>query len=901
MKKNKLTIIKYPRLYSDGGYSIPGTVASAFIPSLESTSTISRRALRGYDLGGTLELAAVAGKQTASAIGDITQVGDRAKAVEEDLKSNVTNPAPSASTDELLNKWASWNPTSHISWRDLTNKGTFASYASDILGNSTEGAAAGAKLGPIGAIAGAANGIVNGIAGNLFAGIKARKKAKKINKRIDAQNLNTQDAFSNQANLLDDEMTNNALSNFTGWEYAKGGHLFQDGGNKKILPDFFGLFPFSKELPYRVISEEEEIVPNPQTGKFDLRRVDFHNYKSKFNRGFIPDSIERIQDSLIYNRIGFPQRMAILASVLHESGGDPKAKSSSGNYKGILQWGKDRQEGKDLGSQINQIIGTSRDVSSPNWTHGGSGFPHTKNAQHAYDSFWDEHVTPYMAAAYFNKGYVRPKEEQARINRSKEALNMARVARELPQKPPYKTQITPPSENTASTWYGMPINPIFMKKSFGGDLMTHGANFDTGLTFIDNGGTHEENPYGGVFMGIGMDGVPNLVEEGEVIFNDYVFSKRLKVPKVIKNKYKLRGTKPLSFADAAIQMSKESEERPNDPISQAGLEDGIYKLMMAQEQVRAAKAEGTEYAKGGLIRKYGNAGYLNLKIPTLDDYFESKKQTNTPFNVDLPNFTKLTTPVPKLQNVIPDTNLATLKSEVPLASGETKDNKQDFLRYAPIINSGVQTLTDALGFTNRPEYKLGKEIRKANNQLRDISTRNAGQKMAYKPTDMWSAVNNFNAQMAAQRSALRNASNRVGVTGQLLASAYNQNKALGDLYAGMEKANWDRLTNTITHNNQVDMANRQAELHAAQVNANIDNIRAQNLIRAAQADDAEESAYAQARATNRDNFINSLGLLGKEKIDRAMLEGLINSGILGTPNESMLQALSLLGIKQNKG
>nr|DAI45498.1 MAG TPA: hypothetical protein [Bacteriophage sp.] len=30
-------------------------------------------------------------------------------------------------------------------------------------------------------------------------------------------------------------------------------------------------------------------------------------------------------------------------------------------------------------------------------------------------------------------------------------------------------------------------------------------------------------------------------------------------------------------------MSKESEERPNDPISQAGLKDSMMKLMMAQE------------------------------------------------------------------------------------------------------------------------------------------------------------------------------------------------------------------------------------------------------------------------------------------------------------------------------
>lgn len=135
--------------------------------------------------------------------------------------------------------------------------------------------------------------------------------------------------------------------------------------------------------------------------------------------------------------------------------------------------------------------------------------------------------------------------------------------------------------------------------AFGGDLMTHGADFNTGLILVGNGGTHEENPLEGVPMGMDSEGIPNLVEEGEVIFNDYVFSKRLKVPKAVRKKYKLRGTKHLTFADAAIQMSKESEERPNDPISQAGLKDSMLKLMMAQEQLRVKKGKTNTFSRGG--------------------------------------------------------------------------------------------------------------------------------------------------------------------------------------------------------------------------------------------------------------------------------------------------------------
>lgn len=53
--------------------------------------------------------------------------------------------------------------------------------------------------------------------------------------------------------------------------------------------------------------------------------------------------------------------------------------------------------------------------------------------------------------------------------------------------------------------------------AFGGLLETNGANWKTGASFIDNGGTHQENPFGGVQFGIAPDGMPNLVEEGEVV------------------------------------------------------------------------------------------------------------------------------------------------------------------------------------------------------------------------------------------------------------------------------------------------------------------------------------------------------------------------------------------------
>lgn len=127
--------------------------------------------------------------------------------------------------------------------------------------------------------------------------------------------------------------------------------------------------------------------------------------------------------------------------------------------------------------------------------------------------------------------------------------------------------------------------------AFGGDLMTNGATWDNGFTYIGNGGSHEANPNEGVQVGVDPQGIPNLVEEGEVIWNDYVFSKRLKVPKSFKDKYKLKNGDSLSFADAAKKFAEENKERPNDPISKKGRDALLSALMDQQEEVRLKKQQ----------------------------------------------------------------------------------------------------------------------------------------------------------------------------------------------------------------------------------------------------------------------------------------------------------------------
>lgn len=119
--------------------------------------------------------------------------------------------------------------------------------------------------------------------------------------------------------------------------------------------------------------------------------------------------------------------------------------------------------------------------------------------------------------------------------------------------------------------------------AFGGWVGTHGGDYPTGFSEFNSGGSHETNANGGIPQGIGPNGNPNLVEEGETKWDDYIFSKRLKIPKGFSKAYDLGNVDKRSYADASKSLSKESKERPFDPISKRGRDAMLSRLQQAQE------------------------------------------------------------------------------------------------------------------------------------------------------------------------------------------------------------------------------------------------------------------------------------------------------------------------------
>jgi hypothetical protein len=249
-------------------------------------------------------------------------------------------------------------------------------------------------------------------------------------------------------------------------------------------------------------------------------------------------------------------------------------------------------------------------------------------------------------------------------------------------------------------------------KAYGGDLLLSG-DFSNGITFINEGGTHEENPYEGVPIGVDNEGTPNLVEEGEVIFNDYVFSNRLYPNKKLLEEYNfpIKYSK-LTFAEIAEDLQKESSERPNDKISLDGLNMLMNKLITMQEEIRSKQPKkGNRFDSGGpsasysltpsqtQLLKIAEQVLKNVAIPT------SNKES-VPTSEAAPAVKNIE-PLPSLKNVeqeLTEAGVKSVKLGEPLP--QLKDTEQALKNAALPAIDGSENLNkmSKLFINNRDEF-----------------------------------------------------------------------------------------------------------------------------------------------------------------------------------------------------
>ena len=246
------------------------------------------------------------------------------------------------------------------------------------------------------------------------------------------------------------------------------------------------------------------------------------------------------------------------------------------------------------------------------------------------------------------------------------------------------------------------------RKAFGGDLNTYGGTYNGGLEYIDNGGTHEQNPFNGVPMGTDRNGTPNLVEEGETIWNDYVFSNRLKVPETLTKKYKLN--KDITFAEASKKLGKEIEETPNDPISKRTFNSFMQDLQQSQEEVKAKKELAKAKRQFNKLSPQEQLGILNGAPVQGNNTMLSNPNEMVPnepqqFDDGGWMFDSMWEGAPEYQN-------SYLKGNIPYYQGkvsskgysvkdiESTDNYKNFTKYAltlPNSHNYWQTLSNKTG------------------------------------------------------------------------------------------------------------------------------------------------------------------------------------------------------------
>lgn len=358
------------------------------------------------------------------------------------------------------------------------------------------------------------------------------------------------------------------------------------------------------------------------------------------------------------------------------------------------------------------------------------------------------------------------------------------------------------------------------------ESQTHGGDFSNGVTFINNGGTHEQNPFEGVPMGVAPDGQPNLVEEGEVLYNDYVFSNRLHpTDKELKESNLPKKYKGHTFALIAEDMSKESAERPNDPISKRGLEASLGKLASLQEEQRMKKGKtGTQQMMAFGGRKFAGtkntysryAPAVGSAIGAVQSVFQKPDYTNSDLILDVVN------------------NLSRNKVSPTLLS--------NYLSYNPIDrNYYLNQLKGQAGATRRAVMNSGLS---------------SGQRMA----GLLAA--DYNTQQGIADALFK-------------ADMYNEQLK-------QNTAQFNRGTSQYNSGALMQAAAQNAQLAQAR-----DKMRLSGTATAANMRELADTALATSRSANLTNFFDNLGSIGKENRDTNMLQAMIDSDLFGTLSEPM--------------
>ena len=387
--------------------------------------------------------------------------------------------------------------------------------------------------------------------------------------------------------------------------------------------------------------------------------------------------------------------------------------------------------------------------------------------------------------------------------------------------------------------------------SLGGNLFNRGANYDSGLMLINEGGSHESNPNEGIQLGTDEQGNPNLVEQGEVVYKDYVFSNRLHLTEEeLKKNFLPTSLKNTTFAYAAEQIGKNLIETPTDNLERNKVESFLQRLANIQEAQRAKMGkQGTQQmAYGG--NKY--SGEDNL-LDASNINTQGKSLTDL---IDLSN-----------------------------KAFSTDKEKNAALRKTPIYTNMALGLASLL---QKPDYTNAELLEKRAREIPNntVSPTYLNDYMTYTPIDRNYYLNQLKGQTGATRSAIMNSGNNASnIMVNLLAADYNAQNAVANSLMQMDQYNNQQRQAVSKFNRGTNQYNAQSAMQANQANAQLalERSKLQNalLSQAAQYREGADTALMQARTKAIQDIGTQLGQLGKQNSDINLfreLSPLINQG-----------------------
>lgn len=726
--------------------------------------------------------------------------------VEEGIKSQKQMTVGASSNDELLNEWSSWNRAKDdYTWKEVRG-GSNGQRAMNTISATASGAATGASVGgPVGAIVGGVVGLGSSLAGWFTGNRKAKKKAKKLNKQAKEANEKALSSFETRAENIDTQSDLNMLANYSAFGGVLGGgaidyELATKALNNKQL-DAMSKFRMPS-MPNSFEVSEFGVDYFAKGGNLS-RDKDYGSKKKPYpmvpaddfagpHRSYPIPTKANARDAL--RLAGLHGNESVRRKVLAKY---PSLKKAYGGMLFADGGGihiKKKNRGKFTeycgGKVTEACIRRGKNSSNPTTRKRATFADNARGWNHADGG--------YMGYSY-DENYA-----------------------------PIGTLYT-------GAYDSLTTHP---------DALTNGGVFSDGVTVVGEGGSHEENPLTGVPMGVAPDGQPNLVEEGEVIFNDYVFSNRLHPSEELLKSVNLPSKyKDNTFASIAEKINKEPKERPYDPIAKRGLLANMSKLMQAQEEVKAikeAKTEGRQFAYGG------------------DTDWDPTLLDDSPFT---------------WENYVAAQGDADIMPNDIQPSSTRRGIGLDALRYVPALGAGVGVMSDLFGWTNKPDYSNADMIVDAVSGLPTIEAKPLGNYLRYNPLDRDFYINKLNAQTGATRRALQNTSggNRASAQAGILAADYNYGQNMGNLARQAEEYNLAQRERVEAFNRGTDQYNSEAALRAAGMNQQNREMQLRAIMQAAGMRESTKTIADEARSANLTNFLDSLGGIGQEEFMRNMI------------------------------